>query len=164
RVRRKALIWPAERDALHDDLVGGDPGMFAHHGRLHDPLAVDDGAKPARPCRVDERGGHRAAVEGGIVAGGEHAIIGDDHAHRRVELAKAAHHPVLPALLVVARDFHGAEQLLGDADLAFAMHARERLADAKLARVRYARQVTLGVAAADAIERFAGDDVEIPRL
>ena len=49
------------------------------------------------------------------------AVIGDDHAHRRIELAEAAHHPVLPRVLVVARNAHRREQLLGDPDLPLAM-------------------------------------------
>ena len=28
RIGRKAFVRPTERDALHDDLVVGDPGMF----------------------------------------------------------------------------------------------------------------------------------------
>ena len=63
----------------------------------------------------------------------EHAIIGDDHAHRRVELPKAAQHPVLAHLLVVAGDAHGGEQLLGDADLAVAMRAGKGLPGAEFA-------------------------------
>src|ERR1700734_2476251 len=70
-VRRKTLVRPAERDAFHDHLIVRDSGMLTHHGRLHDPLAVDDGTESARPCGVDQRGCHGAAVEGGIVAGRE---------------------------------------------------------------------------------------------
>src|SRR6185437_8901973 len=44
------------------------------------------------------------------------------------------------------------------------MHAREWLANPELARVRHAGQIALGVAATDAVERRAGDDIEIPGL
>jgi hypothetical protein len=30
-VGREAVVGPAQRDALHDDLVVGDAGMLAHH-------------------------------------------------------------------------------------------------------------------------------------
>src|SRR5262245_58540770 len=43
-IGRKAFVRPAERNALHDDLVIRDAGMLAHHGGLHDALAVDHGA------------------------------------------------------------------------------------------------------------------------
>lgn len=40
----EALVGPAQGDALHNDLVVGNTCMLAHHRRLHDALAVDDGA------------------------------------------------------------------------------------------------------------------------
>ncbi len=106
----------------------------------------------------------RAAIERRIVAAVEHAVIGHDHADRRVELAEAAQHPVLALVLVIARDPHGGEQLLGDADLPVAVLAREGLARAEFARLRHARHHPLGVAGADPVQRLAGDDVEIPGL
>ena len=138
--------------------------MFAHYRALHDALAVDHAAEPAAPGRVDQRSGDRAAIEGRVVAARQFAIVGHDHADRCVELAEAAQHPVLPLLLVVALDSHRAEQLLGHADLAFAMHARERLASAKFAAVGFACEDAFGIALADPVERFAGDDMEMPRL
>src|SRR3546814_831561 len=103
-VRRKVAIGPAHRDADHYDLIVGDARMFAHDGALHDALAVDDAAEPARPGGVDERVGDRAAVEGRDVAAEQDAIIGDDDADRRVELAETAQHPVLPRILVFTGD------------------------------------------------------------
>ena len=99
------------------------PACSRTHRRLHDALAVDHRAQAARPGGIDQRGGHRAAVERRVVAAVELAVVGDDHADRRVELPKAAQHPVLAHLLVVRVDAHGAEQLLGDADLALAVRA-----------------------------------------
>src|SRR3546814_3923405 len=77
--------------------------MFAHDGALHDALAVDDAAEPARPGGVDQRIGDRAAVEGRDVAAEKDAIIGDDDADQRVELAETAQQPVLPRILVLER-------------------------------------------------------------
>lgn len=164
RIGRKALVRPTKRDAFHDDLVIGDAGVLAHHGRLHDSLAVDDAAKAPRPSRVDKRGGHRAAIERGVVAAIEGAVVGDDDAHGSVELAEATHDPIVAHRLVVACDAHGREQLLGNADLALAMLAREGLTGAKFARLRYTGGHSLRVAMADAIERLARDDVEVPGL
>ncbi len=138
--------------------------MFAHHRALHDALGVDDAAQSPRPCCVDEAGGNCTAIEGGVVALGEFAVVGDDHASGRIELAEAAQNPVLSRILVVAFDAHGAEQLLGYADLAIAVNAGKGLASTELAAVRLARENTLGIALADAVERFAGYDVQMPRL
>src|SRR4051812_14407405 len=151
-IGRKVVIRPAQSDTLHDHLIVRDPGMLAHDGGLHDPLAVDHGTKPPRPGRVDERGRHGATVEGRIVTGRKPAIVCDDHADRRVELAKAAQDPFLPLLLVISRNSHGAEQLLGNANLTFAMHSLEWLAGSKLARVRNSRQIALGIALANTIQ------------
>src|SRR6185503_5118618 len=79
-------------------------------------------------------------------------------------LTKAAQYPVLAPILVIARDPHGGEQLLGDADLPVPVPARKGLARTELARLRYACHHPLRVAGTDPIQRFAGDDVEIPRL
>src|SRR3984885_6959765 len=138
--------------------------MLAHHRRLHDALAVDHGAEPARPGGIDQGGCHRAAIEGRIVTAVQHAVIGHDHADRRVELTEAAQHPVLAHLLVITRDPHRGEQLLGAPNLPVAVLTREGLTRAELARLRYASYHPLGVAGADPIERFAGDDIEIPGL
>ena len=55
-------------------------------------------------------------------------------------------------------------QLLGDTDLPIAVLACKGLARAELARLRDARHHPFGVAGTDPIQRFAGDDVEIPGL
>ena len=106
----------------------------------------------------------RAAVERGDVAAVDRAVVGHDHRDRRVELAKAAQHPVLAPGLVVPFDAHGGEQLLGDLDLPLPVRAGVFAVAAELARRRHAGQVALGVAGADAVERRAGDHVEIPGL
>ena len=90
-----------------------------------------------------------------IEAAVQHAIVGHDHAYRRVELTEAAQHPVLALVLVVAFDPHRGEQLLGDADLPVAVLACKGLARAELARLRDARHHPFGVAGADPIQRFA---------
>jgi hypothetical protein len=54
--------------------------------------------------------------------------------------------------------------LLGDANLPVAVLTCKGLTRAELARLRYARHHPLGIAGADPIQRFAGDDVEIPGL
>src|SRR3954469_15568876 len=138
--------------------------MLANHWRLHDALAVDHRAKSARPGGIDQGIRHGAAIERRIVAVLEHAIIGDDDAYRRVELPEAAHHPVLAPVLVLARDPHGGEQLLRDADLPVAVRTGKGLTGAKFARVRHTRQVALGIAGANPVQRLAGNDIEIPRL
>ncbi len=109
RICGEAFIGPAQRDAFHDDLIVGYSGVLAHDRRLHDALAVDHGAQPARPGGVDQCGRHGAAIEGRIVAAVQRTIICHDHAYRRVELTEAAQHPVLALVLVVARDPHGGE-------------------------------------------------------
>src|SRR5271170_2233058 len=94
----------------------------------------------------------------------QRAVIGHDYADRRVELTEAAQHPVLAPFLVVTRNPHRSEQLLGDADLPLAVLPSEGgVAYAELARLRNARHVSLGVACADPIKRLARDDVEVPR-
>ena len=60
-----------------------------------------------------------------------HAVIGNDHADGRVELAEAAQHPVLALILVVALDSHRGEQLPGDA-LRCCLTVNRRNADAGL--------------------------------
>src|SRR5690606_33926969 len=128
-----------ERDTFHDDLVFSNARVFADNGRLHDALAVDDRAQPARPRGIDERVGDSAAIERSVITAVEDAIVGDDHADWRVKLAEAAEHPILAAFLVVARNAHSGEQLLGDADLPLAMNAGERRPGAKFPRLRHAR-------------------------
>ncbi len=54
--------------------------------------------------------------------------------------------------------------MLGDANLPVAMLTCKGLTRAELARLRYACHHPLGIACADPIQRFAGDDVEIPGL
>jgi hypothetical protein len=136
----------------------------AHHGRLHDALAVDYGTQPARPRSIDQGRGHGAAIERCVVAAVQHAVICHDDAHGRIELTEAAQDPVLAPLLVVASNPHGGEKLLGDADLPVPVLAGKGLARAELARLRDARHHPLRVAGTDPIQRLAGDDVEIPRL
>src|SRR5690606_34961349 len=146
-----------------DDLVVGNSRLGAHHGRLHDALAVDDAAEAPRPRRVDEAVDHPAAVEGGDVATVDRAVVGDDDGHRRVELPKAAQHPVLAPLLVLAGDAHRPEQLLGDLDLSLAVHAGVAGPHAELPGVRNARDVALDIALADAVEHLAGNHAAVPR-
>src|SRR5579871_707348 len=38
-IGREAVVRPAQRNALHDDLIVRDAGVLAHHGGLHDALA-----------------------------------------------------------------------------------------------------------------------------
>ena len=66
--------------------------------------------------------GHGATVKGRIVAIGKHSVVGDDDAHRGIELPEAPKHPILPPFLIVPGNAHGAEKLLGDAHLAIAMN------------------------------------------
>jgi len=122
---------------------------------LHDALAVDHGAQPARPGGIDQGGRHGAAIERRIVAAIKHAVIGNDHADRRVELTEATQHPVLAIVLVIALDPHRGEELFGDADLPVAVLACKGLTRAKLARLRDARHHPFGVAGANSIQRFA---------
>ena len=61
-------------------------------------------------------------------------------ARQCIELAEAAQDPILAARRVLARDAHRGEQLLGDADLALAMHARESGAPPELPAIGRARQ------------------------
>src|SRR3546814_7773323 len=75
-----------------DLLIVGDARMFAHDGALHDALAVDHAAEPARPGGVDQCVGHRAAIERRDIAAEQDAVIGDDDADRRVELTETAQH------------------------------------------------------------------------
>ena len=138
--------------------------MFAHDGRLHDPLRIDHAAEATAPCGVDQRRGGGPAIEGGVVAIGQFAVIGDDDADRCVELAEAAQHPILSLLLVVARDPHRFEQLDGAAYLPFAVDAFEGMTAAEFAAVGNTGKDVLCVALADAVERLASDDVEMPRL
>ncbi|MEY9726558.1 hypothetical protein ABIA07_002459 [Bradyrhizobium yuanmingense] len=79
--------------------------------------------RPAVPRREHDAVAERAEIEVADRAGIKHAVIGQHQRDRRVELAEAAQHPVLPHRLVVACDSHRAEQLLGDVDLPGAMHA-----------------------------------------
>jgi hypothetical protein len=64
------------------------------------------------------------------------AVIGHDDADRGVERAKAAHHPVLAAFLVVARGAHRGEQLSGDSPLAVAVFAGEGASPMRTSRDR----------------------------
>ena len=97
-------------------------------------------------------------------AGVEHAVVGQHQRHRRIELAEAAQHPILPHRLVVAGNPHGAEQFLGDVDLAFAVHALI-FAVADDVPFRFgAGDHLFHVAAAHALQRLAGQDMDIPRL
>src|SRR3546814_18881735 len=89
-----------------DLLIVGDARMFAHDGALHDALAVDHAAEPARPGGVDQCVGHRAAIDRRDIAAEQDAVIGDDDAERRVELTETAQHPVLPRILVFTGDTH----------------------------------------------------------
>jgi len=138
--------------------------MFAHDGRLHDPLRIDHTTEATAPRGVDQRGGGRPAIESGVIAVGQFAVIGDDDADRRIELAETAQHPILPPLLVVARDAHRFEQLDRAADLPFAVDALEGMAAAEFAAIGHSRQNILRVSLADPVERLAGDDMEMPRL
>jgi hypothetical protein len=52
---------------------GDSAQNYAHHGGLHDALAVDHGAEPARPGGIDQGGRHGAAIERRIVAAVKHA-------------------------------------------------------------------------------------------
>src|SRR6187401_3776072 len=88
RICRKAFIRPTQRNAFHDDLIVRYSGVLAHHRRLHDALAVDHGAEPARPGSIDQGSGHGAAIERRIVAAVQYPVVGHDHAHRRVKLTE----------------------------------------------------------------------------
>ena len=87
------------------------------------PCPLMTRAETAVPGREHDAVAERAEIEMADRAGIEHAVIGQHQRDRRIELAEAAQHPVLPHRLVVARDPHRAEQLLGDVDLPAAMHA-----------------------------------------
>src|SRR3546814_17585417 len=90
---------------------------------MHGPLTVDHAAEAARPGGVDDRRRDRAAIEGRDVAADQHPVIGDDDAGGRIELTEAAKHPAGTLRLVVPRDPHRAEPLLGDPALSLAMAA-----------------------------------------
>src|SRR6202035_3648909 len=107
----------------------------------------------ARPGGIDQSVRHGAAIERRIVAAVQRAVIGHDHAYRRVELTEAAQYPVLALILVIARDPHRGEQLLGDANLPVAMPTCKGLTRAELARLRYACHHPLGIACADPMQR-----------
>ena len=64
--------------------------MLAHHRRLHNPLAIDHRAEAPGPSGVDQSGCDGATVKGCVVAVCENAIVGDNDAYRRVELAKTS--------------------------------------------------------------------------
>src|SRR5689334_20282000 len=138
--------------------------MLADDRRLHDALAVDHAPQAAGPGRVDQGVGDAAAIEWPDVALADRPVKRHDDRDRRIELAEAAQHPVLASCLVVPLNVHGREELLGDFDLPLPMYARVFAMAAELARMRNAGEIALGIAGADAVERFAGDDIEIPRL
>ena len=102
--------WISHRDAGYDNHVVGNVRVFAHHGWLHNALAVDHRAKPPQLGGEDQAVGHRAqemADRRRLQA----LVVGHDDRHRGVKLAKLAHHPVLAPLCVVTGDPHRLEQL-----------------------------------------------------
>jgi hypothetical protein len=145
-------------------LIVSNPGMFAHDGRLHDPLTIDHRAQPARPRRIDECCRNRAAIKRCIIAAIAHAVISDNHTDGRIELAKTAQHPILPRVSIIARDPHCGKQLLSNAHLSLTVRPGKGLARAKLTRLRHTRDHPLSIASADAVKRLARDHSEIPRL
>src|SRR5205823_11132172 len=143
----------AHRDAGHDRLFLRNIGDLANDVGAHDALAVDDAAEPAVPGREHDAITERTEIEVTYRAGIEHAVIGQHQRHRRVELAKAAQHPVLPHRLVVARNPHRAKQFFGDVDLARTMHALIfAVADDVALRFRAGHHL-LHVAAAHVLQR-----------
>ena len=99
---------------------------------------------------------HRARIENPVVA--------QYQRDRRIELPESPQHPVLPHRLVVSRDSHGAEQLLGDIDLSATMHALIFAVADNVAFRLGAGDHLFHVALAHALQRFAGQDVHVPGL
>ena len=129
------------------------------------PWPLIDAAEPAVPGGEHDAVAERAEIEMHDRAGIELAVIGQHQRHRRVELAEAAQHPVLPHRLVVARNTHRAEQFLGDIDLAHAMHALVlAMADDVALWPWRLPTISVHVAAAQFLQRLAGQHVDVPGL
>src|SRR5687767_10421988 len=73
----EAVIGPAHRDCFHDHFAIRNAGVLAHHRALHDALAVDHTAQPARPSGIDQRSGHGPAIEGAVVAVCQFLVVSD---------------------------------------------------------------------------------------
>ncbi len=137
---------------------------LAHDIRSGDPLTIDDGSKAAIPGCENNAVAECAEIEVASRAGVENSVIGQHHRDRRIELPESAQHPVLSHRLVVTRNSHHGEELLGDVDLPFAM-------DALIFPVRDNVPFRLGagehlfhVAPTDPLQRFSRQDVHMPGL
>ena len=100
--------------------------------------------------------------DGAIVI--QRLVKADDDGHRRIELAEAAHHPILAALLVVAFDPHGSKELFRDADLPVAVDTGIGPVIADFTHRRHALQHTGRIPFTDFLKRFAGQHMQMPRL
>ena len=91
-------------------------------------------------------------------------VIGHDDGHRRIELAKTAHYPVLATFLVITLYAHGFEQLDGNFDLALAVNAFITAPHGDLTLNLSPGKHPFRIALANAFQRFAGDDMKKPGL